>query len=98
MPIQLAKTLQTVDYTLYIITDIDLPGSDRVLINQRIYQSKGHFDDDFLPIILKRQVITNQARVNTIRMLIRTNYDEAINAVETFLTANVPYYQGGVVV
>lgn len=99
MAIELIKTLQGKDYILYIVTNMRLEASTEsaIEIHQKIYESKGHFDDGFVPIILKNVVVTNQQRVNTIKLLLGQNYDEAISVVENFLVNNVAYYQGGTV-
>lgn len=100
MPIVLNKTLQGKTYTLYIISSARLQGSEGVAveIQQTIYESKGHFDDGFLPIIKRDVLVTNQQRVNTIKTLLRQDYEEAISIIENFLVNNVPYYQGGSIV
>ena len=98
MPITLAKELQGVMYSLYILTQIRLhPSETSVDITQVMYQSKGHFDDNFLPIIRREVTITNPQRVNTIKTIIKQDYKEAIYIVENFLVSNVGYYDGGVV-
>jgi hypothetical protein len=100
MPISLPKVLQGTSYTLYIITEIGLflTPVESIRIKQRFYQSKGHYDDGFVPIILKEVTVTNQQRVNTIKLLLRENYAEALSVAENFLVNNVPYYEGGTVI
>lgn len=99
MPIQLTKTLQGQQYTLYIITTVEFIDESRALsVVQNIYQSQGHFDDDFLPIIRKRATVTNNTIVRSIRAVLRENYATAVALIETFLVNNVQYYQGGSVV
>lgn len=102
MPIQLSKTLQGVTYLLYITTEIKVERQQdnlhSVRVVQLFYESKGHFDDSFLPIIRKEITITNQQRVNSIIALLRDSYSEALSVAENFLVNNVAYYQGGTVV
>lgn len=100
MAIQLSKTLQGTTYTLYIITQLALRQGEQetIRVAQDFYESKGHFDDDFLPIIRKEVTVTNQQRVNSIKLLLRENYAEALSVAENFLVNNVAYYQGGTVV
>ena len=101
MPITLAKTLQSVPYTFYITTAarlFDAGGTAFVEIKQKFYQSKSHFDDGFVHIVEKDVKITNEQRVATIRLLLRTDYKEALSVVENFLVNNVGYYQGGIVI
>jgi hypothetical protein len=96
----LNKTLQGVTYDLYIKTDMRLDTStpEKVSVVQHFYTSQGHFDDGFLPIIRRELVITNQQRVNSIKLLLRESYKEAINVAENFFVNNVAFYQGGTVV
>lgn len=96
MPIILRKTLQTVVYDLYIVTDINLTPNGVQLL-QNFFQSKGHFNDDFLPIIRKRLNIQNQNIIRVIRALIGENQKAALLAIENFMVQNIPYYQGGIV-
>jgi len=96
MAILLTKTLQTVMYNLYIKTELNIVEQDnRLYLIQNIYQSKGHFDDDFLPIIRRRFNTANPNIIRIVRSLMREDFPSAVLAVETFLVQNVAYYQGG---
>jgi hypothetical protein len=97
MAINLIKTLQSVQYNLYIKTQVNITHDGSVVIMQDFFQSKGHYQDDFYPIIRKRQIITNPTRVNSIKAALKDDYNEAVNLVEAFLIQNVAYYTGGVV-
>jgi len=96
MAIILHKILQDQVFDLYMKTEIALTNQNNVRVVQKVYESKGHFEDDFLPIILKSTVVSNAQRVNTIKLLLANDYEEAVSVVENFLVNNIPYYNGGV--
>lgn len=96
MSITLSKTLQSRSYVLYIRSELKLVDRDNSInLIQDIYESKGHYDDGFLPIIRKRLQTNNINIVRIVRSLVTNDLSSAILAVETFLVQNVPYYQGG---
>lgn len=98
MSIILQKTLQGVVYTLYIKTTVNLSEENkRIYLIQNIWQSKGHFTDDFLPIIRRNLDTANTNIISVIRALLKDNHTAAILAIETFLVQNIPYYEGGIV-
>lgn len=95
MAIILRKILHEQVYMLYIKTEIALTAQDNIRVVQKIYESKGHFDDEFVPIIVRAVVVSNPQRVNTIKLLLKASYAEAVSVVENFLVNNAPYYTGG---
>lgn len=99
MAILLDKTLQGTLYHLYIVSAVQLTPTDPegIKVKQNIYQSIGHYIDNFVPIILKETTILDTNAVIAIKALLSANYNSAVSAVEQFLISTVPYYQGGVV-
>lgn len=99
MAISLAKTLQTVSYTLYIVSSIKLISpSSHIQVSQNVYESSGHRTDSFLPIISKTVTITDSTAISAIVALLGPNYPGAITLAEQYLVDNVAYYSGGTVV
>jgi hypothetical protein len=97
MPITLTKTLQTVEYDLYMKTIIAAALPTFVVASLDIYESSGHCDDGFVAIIKKQQSITDSATVATVLVNRFTNQPVAIAAIENYLVANVAWYSGGIV-
>lgn len=100
MAIQLTKTLQSVEYTLYIISSIRLTqeNPETIQVSQDIYQSSGHYGDSFSPIIIKSIDITDTNAVVAIKALLGSNYTSAVTAAEQFLIGAVAYYSNGQIV
>jgi hypothetical protein len=100
MAISLVKTLQSVEYTLYIISSIRLTQSEpeSVEVTQSIYQSVGHYTDGFTSMIAKSVMITDENAVVAIKALLGSNYTSAVSAAEQFLVGAVAYYADGTIV
>jgi hypothetical protein len=100
MAIALTKTLQTIGYNLYITNSIRLLFVPELAIEmiQNVYESEGHYTDEFLPIIYKVVSITDGETVSEILALLGPNYPGAIITAEQYLIDNVGYYTGGSVV
>lgn len=100
MAISLVKTLQAVEYTLYIISDVRLTqqNPETVEVSQNIYQSNGHYSDEFTPLITKTVVITDTNAIVAIKALLSSNYTSAVSAAEQFLIGAVAYYADGEIV
>jgi hypothetical protein len=99
MAIILTKTLQTIEYDLYILTTILNPFyTIGLTLDQYTYASEGHFNDGFLPIIRRNVQITDGGTVTTITALFYSDPNGAVEAAETYLVANDAYYAGGSVV
>lgn len=100
MAIALTKTLQAVEYNLYIVTSIRLVLTipTVVQVSQDIYQSAGHYTDDFTPMIHKDIDITSSDAVVAITALLSSNYSAAVTAAEQYLIGAVAYYSGGEIV
>ncbi len=97
MAIVVSKTLQGVEYMLYFTTEVKQTEGDTIRLVLTGYQSEGHFNDDFLPIIQKSPVVKNKNRAESVIALYEKNYKEAVELIESFLVGNVPYFVGGVV-
>ena len=100
MAISLVKTLQTVQYTLYIVSSVRLTLADpeTVEVCQNIYQSAGHYSDGFTPIIKRDVTITDTNAVIAIKAVLANNYNSAVTAAEQFLIGAVAYYQDGEII
>lgn len=101
MPILITKTLQGELYNLYILTEFSLnQRRESVDLRLKIYRSKGHFQDEFLPIIQKQFTITNRQFIRAITAVIDNNggsYDIVLNIIETELVSRFAYLNGAVV-
>lgn len=99
MAISLTKTLQSVSYTFYIRTTVQqhIPGAMVVTI-EKFYQSLGHYNDSFVPIIEKQHVITAANVLSIMENNYPGNDTIYIPAIEQYLVQAVGYYQGGAVV
>jgi hypothetical protein len=98
MPITTTKTLHGVEYvglysTIEPIADI----GSLAVFDCKVYQTVGHYQDGFLPIIFKREVITNQPALMAYRSLSPTDYPAAIAAIEAYIVGQAGFHQGGVV-
>lgn len=98
MAISLAKTLQTVSYTLYITTELLFVDVTMVASKQLGYQSSGHHSDNFMPMLQRTEVVTDAAILSVVLPMYISNPSGAIAAYETWLVGNVGYYSGGSVV
>lgn len=98
MAIELVKTLQTVAYTLYIVSVIRVNLDGNVEISQSIYESSGHYSDGFLPIITKTVIISDSTALTAMFAILGSNYNGAIMIAEEYLIDNDAYYATGSVV
>ena len=100
MAIEITKTLQAVEYVLYIITKIDIDNSEDfgLSISQDIYQSQGHYTDEFLPIIRKYPTVSSRNARVAIRAVLQEDYNSAVQATEQFLITAGGFYEGGEIV
>lgn len=95
MSIAVTKTLQTVEYDLYVRSNVVFLTVGLVVVNIDVYESEGHHTDGFVPMIKRTEVITDAGTV--------ASFDDSyastvgITAAETWLVANVAWYSGGVV-
>lgn len=96
MAIELTKTLQTVEYGLYLKTGMRLLTATMVVVEMKGYQSQGHYTDGFLPIISKIENITDLTTVQAFAGSYASTVGLA--AAEAWLIANVAWYSGGAVV
>lgn len=102
MPILITKTLQGEVYNLYFLTEFKLDREhktlDLVLFG---YRSKGHYKDDFLPIIRKEQSITNRQFIAAVKSVLENangeSYAIVLDLIEGEITQRSPYFIGGVV-
>lgn len=97
MAIRLVKTLQTVNYTLYIKTTVQLLTQESVSVRLKFYQSQGHYQDDFLPIIEKQVTITADNVLQIMQAFYPGNEQIYTQAIEQYLVQAVGYYQGGAI-
>jgi hypothetical protein len=65
---------------------------------QEIYQSVGHYNDDFTPMIHRELNIANTDAVVAITALLSSNYNAAVTAAEQYLIGADEYYTGGEIV
>src|SRR5260221_14440353 len=92
MAIALAKTLQSVAYTLYITTEILYVGGV-IATKQLVYQSSGHHSDGFVPMVVRYEVVSDATMLSSFNSA--SDYAVAVGLVEAYLVANVSYYSGG---
>lgn len=95
MPITLTKTLQSEEYNLYLIIEpIAIVGS-RFIVAVNGYRSQGHYQDNFTPLIVKRETIDSQTLVLAYRALAPFNMVAAVQAIESYMVQSIAYYLGG---
>jgi hypothetical protein len=98
MAITITKTLHGVEYANLYSTVEPLADIGSLAVFQcRVYQTLGHYQDGFLPIIAKQEVITNQPALMAYRSLALTDQAAAIAAIEAYIIAQPGFHQGGVV-
>lgn len=97
MAIQLAKTLQTIAYTFYIKCNVAAFQPLVVVLEEKAYQSAGHYTDGFVPMIVRREIITDATVVADFNASYWSDEATSILAVETFLLTQA-WYTGGSIV
>ena len=98
MPITLVKTLQGIEYTLYSVTNVQTVLETVILVRPNIYQSYGHFLDNFLPIISRQDVLEDSVLLIAVwPYYLQRDYGTVKSLIETFLVNSVAYYSGGII-
>ncbi len=102
MPIIITKTLQGDVYSLYFLTEFKIDREDRTLDLVLLgYRSKGHFLDNFLPILRKEFSISNRQVIQAVRDILNNNngetYTLVLDLIERQITQRITYFTGGVV-
>ena len=100
MPLALTKTIRGTQYNFHAVVELICFNTVLrcVVIKVMLYRSIDDFQDGFLPIAQRVQVIKVDAVVDVADANYYNNPDEVVTAVQSYLIANVPFFSGGIVV
>lgn len=97
MAISIEKTLQTIAYTFYVKTNVVVFLPSVIVLEERVYQSSGHYTDGFVPMIVRRETITDATVIAAFNTSYWSAEATAILAAETYLLTQA-WYTGGSIV
>lgn len=98
MAISLDKTLQTVEYSLYILPEFILVLPTLAVVKMKAYQSQGYYDDKFVHIVERVENISDAATCSAIYNGYYMDYASCLTALQNYLINNISWYSGGSVV
>lgn len=96
MAIALTKTLQAVEYDFHIVSMVQWLSATLVVLQAEAYQSEGHYNDGFVPMIVRRETINHAPTAASFGGVYSSSVGMA--TAEAWLIANVAWYSGGSVV
>lgn len=98
MAITLTKTLQGTEYAdLYSVCEPMTDIGTLAVFGCKVYQSEGHYNDGFLPLVSKQEVVTDSSTLTTYRSFVPTDMPAAIATIEQYIVTQPGFHQGGTV-